>query len=141
MTSLPKLVSELMVIVAGFGINPAGGDQPTVTLVSHQVIAQAVCGRPCPVFAIFDPEKGILLDSRLDPANDLNARSILLHELVHFAQWKATGRTANSCAEWLQRETEAYRVQFAWLSRQVNGERRFPVHRPVLSPVICQAES
>lgn len=140
MSALAKLVSELIVIVAGFGIDAAGGDAPDVRLVSQHVIAAEVCDRPCAVLAVFDPEKGILLDSRLDPLNDLNARSILLHELIHFLQWKATGRVAQGCAEWLRRESQAYEVQFAWLSRQTKGERRFPLRRPILPPVLCAAK-
>ena len=141
MTVLPKLISELLAVVAGFGTYTLDGDLPKVTLVPHSVIVERVCKKPCPVYAYFDPKMGILLDQRLDPVNDLNARSILLHELVHFVQWRSAGRNPRSCDEWLKRESEAYDIQFKWLSRQPRGQRRFPVRRPVLSPVRCRADA
>lgn len=141
MTALPKLVSELLAVIAGFGTYTLDGHLPKVTLVPHHVIVAEVCKKPCPVYAYFDPEKGILLDQRLDPVGDLNARSILLHELVHFVQWRTAGRKPGNCDEWLRRESEAYDIQFRWLSRQSRGERRFPVRRPVLSPVQCRADA
>ena len=141
MSSLARIVPELIAIIAGYGTFTLANELPAITFVSQGVIAERVCGHPCPVFAVFDSAKGILLDERLDPQNDLNARSILLHELVHFAQWSTAGRMPNGCAEWLQREREAYNIQFAWLVRQTNGTRSFPVRRPVLSPVVCAAHS
>ncbi len=137
MTALAKLVPELIAIIASYGSFTVPDDLPTVTFVPQGAIAQEVCGRPCPAFAMFDPERGILLDERLDPLNDLNARSILLHELVHFTQWKSSGRLPGGCAEWLKREKGAYNIQFAWLARQGKGKRHFPVRRPMLSPVVC----
>ncbi|MGI9413077.1 MAG: hypothetical protein ACR2PM_05375 [Hyphomicrobiales bacterium] len=141
MTALPKLVSELLAVIAGFGTYASDGNMPQVTLVPHHVLEAEVCGKPCPVYAYFDPKKGILLDRRLDPVGDVNARSILLHELVHFVQWKTAGRNPKNCREWLSRESEAYDIQFRWLSRQTKGQRRFPVRRPVLSPVQCRADA
>lgn len=137
MSALSQLVSQLVAVIASFGVPAASAEAPAVTFVPQKVIATQVCGRPCPIFAVFDPDKGILMDDRLDPLNDLNARSILLHELVHFAQWKATKRVSRDCAEWLRRERKAYAIQFAWLVRHRTGKRRFPVRRPKLAPVLC----
>lgn len=141
MTSLAKILPELIAVLTGYAAFTLSDEVPAVTFVSQDVIAEKVCGRPCPVFAVFEPEQGILLDERLDPVGDLNARSILLHELVHFAQWQTTGTMAKGCAEWLKREREAYQVQFLWLARQRKGKREFPVRRPILSPVLCGAKS
>jgi hypothetical protein len=141
MSALAQIVPQLIAIITGFGTLSAPATLPSVTFVQQGEIANDVCGRPCPAYAMFDPDKGILLDERLDSLNDLNARSILLHELVHFLQWSASGRTPRGCAEWLQRERDAYEIQFAWLTRQTDGNRHFPVRRPVLSPVICRDRS
>ena len=141
MTSLAKIVPELIAVLTGYAAFTLSDEAPAVRFVSQDVIAERVCGRPCPVFAMFEPDEGILLDKRLDPVNDIIARSILLHELVHYAQWHTAGGMASGCAEWLKRERQAYQVQFSWLARQPKGNRQFPVRQPVLSPVICGAKS
>ncbi len=138
MAGLVKIIPELIAVIAGYGTFAISSEAPAITFVPPGTIAQELCGRPCPAFAMFDPKRGVLLDDRLNPLNDLNARSILLHELVHFAQWKSSGRMPNGCSEWLQREKGAYEIQFAWLARQPKEKRRFPVRRPVLSPVFCK---
>ncbi len=100
-----------------------------------------MCGRPCPVYAVFDSGEGILLDRRLDLADDGYARSILLHELVHFAQWKETGRAAADCEEWMKRESEAYRVQFGWLAKLPPDWRGSPLPRPNHALIRCNGDS
>ena len=137
MSALTQIIPELIAIVVGYGTFSSVSGAPTVSFVSPGTIAQEVCGRPCPAYAMFDPDRGILLDERLDPLNDVNARSILLHELVHYVQWKSSGHMPDGCEDLLQRESDAYEIQFAWLARQTKGIRKFPVRKPVLSPIVC----
>ena len=47
------------------------------------------------------------------------ARSILVHELVHFMQHsEGTFRRDETCEAWMEREHEAYDVQIRWLVDQ-----------------------
>ena len=61
------------------------------------------------------PDGIIYIDNRVDPKRNIVAKGILLHELVHHVQREARGGNAESCAEWLQRERQAYRIQAQWL--------------------------
>lgn len=136
--ALQDLMAELMVFVVsstGYGVLP---DLPEVAPVARPQLEQRVCGKPCPVMALFDSEEGILVDDSLDLLDDPAAQSVLLHELVHVLQWHAAGGPARQCEEWAAREREAYRVQFAWLaSRNFDGHRSV-LPRPVLSLIRCQ---
>lgn len=68
----------------------------------------------------FVPETGqVLLAPDLD-TDSILGRSYLLHELVHAAQYRAGRQAEVNCEAEL--ESEAYRVQTAWLRRQ--GEFR-----------------
>jgi hypothetical protein len=58
----------------------------------------------------------IYLDSSLDPVNDLAARSVLLHELVHFVQQENEAYAMLPvCQGWNEREREALTAQFEFL--------------------------
>ena len=117
--AVSKLVAELLVAIqalSGYGAPPS---TPWVEFVSHQRLQQEACGGPCEVYGWFPPGQTIFLDDRLEPANDVVALSILLHELVHFLQQEAgTFPPAGSCEAWLEREWEAYDIQIRWLTAQ-----------------------
>lgn len=58
------------------------------------------------------------MSDRLDPVRDLRARSVLLHELVHYAQdLHGKFATLEPCERFRQRESEAYAVQNRFLRR------------------------
>jgi len=136
--AIQDLVAELLVFVVsstGYNGTPV---PPEVVPVARPMLEQKVCGKPCPVFALFDPELGILVDDRLDLARNSAAQSVLLHELVHYLQWRTAGRTAATCDEWLAREREAYRIQFRWLAALPAERRGADPARPNFSQIRCQ---
>lgn len=136
--ALKKMVSELLIAISALTGQAAPAAGPDILLVSHHELAQRLCGRPCPVHAYFDPNQGILIDDRMDLAGDVNARSVLVHELVHYLQWRKTGRGPKDCFDWLQREREAYIAQHRWLNGQSpNAPRSFKLTRPLGTPVVC----
>lgn len=137
---LQDLMAELMIFIVSSTGYSAVPDLPEVAPITRPRLEQRVCGKPCPVLALFDPEQGILVDESLDLVGDPAAQSVVLHELVHFLQWNAAGRPASQCDEWLAREREAYRVQFAWLSSLDFDWRDSGLSRPVLSLIRCQPE-
>ena len=125
---LTRLVAELLVAVATLSGYPLPSRQSDVVMIPHEELEQAACGRPCRVFGWSPPGATIYLDDRLDLGGDLFARSILVHELTHYLQ-QESGRFGNrrNCGEWMQREREAYLVQYRWLAH----EQGAPVQAPL----------
>jgi hypothetical protein len=137
-SAIQDLMAELLVFVAAATGTAGAPAPPEVVPIARPALEQRVCGKPCPVVALFDPRLGILVDDRLDLAGGAAAQSVLLHELVHFVQWRTSGRTAATCAEWLAREREAYRIQFAWLASLPDEVRGAAPARPNLSRLRCE---
>ncbi len=122
--TVSKLVAELLVAIQALSGYGAPSEAPRVEFVSHQRLQQQVCGRPCKVYGWFPPGQTIFIDDRLDPAKDVVARSILLHELVHYLQQEAgTFPPGGGCETWLDREWEAYDIQIRWLAAQSAAPR------------------
>jgi hypothetical protein len=90
-----------------------------VALVPHQELASLTCLGNCNVRGAYLPGRGVLLSDELDPVHDDQARSVLLHELIHAAQ-DAAGRYAERppCERYLLREQEAYAVENRYLERR-----------------------
>lgn len=89
---------------------------PEIIRVPHARIEEMVCKAKCAARAIYRPGEGIYLDDNLKPETDLFARSILLHELVHYVQ-DMSGEHADMkpCLRWYHREQEAYAIQKIFL--------------------------
>jgi hypothetical protein len=89
---------------------------PQVRFVPQQEIARVACGQPCFARAYYEPGKGVVLDEQLRPHEDLVARSILLHEIVHHVQHhhNSYGELAE-CERFRRREREAYALQNEFL--------------------------
>ena len=135
--AIDLLAVKLLLVIAGATAYDPPVQPPAIAFLPTAILEQRVCGRPCPVYAVFDPREGILLDERLDLSNDAYARSILLHELVHFVQWKKAGHAARDCPEWMTWESEAYRVQLGWLSKLPPDWRDSSLPRPNRSLLRC----
>jgi hypothetical protein len=89
---------------------------PEVIRVPHERIEELVCNAKCAALAVYRPGEGIYLDDKLKPETDLFARSILLHELVHYAQDMSDEHgDMRPCMRWYQREQEAYAIQKIFL--------------------------
>jgi hypothetical protein len=96
---------------AALGIAP-----PAVQFVPQQEIARAACGQACGVRAYYDPGKGVFLDEELRPNDDVVARSILFHELVHHVQHHRNRYSdLPECERFRFREREAYSLQNQYL--------------------------
>ncbi len=89
---------------------------PEIIRVPHERIEAIVCNAKCAALAAYRPGEGIYLDETLKPETDLFARSILLHELVHYVQ-DMSGEHGDMrlCERWYRREQEAYAIQKVFL--------------------------
>lgn len=129
--SFPDMIVELFAAIEKLSDYARPNSFPRVSQVARAEFERSACGGACRLIkAAYIPEKGVYLDNRLDPENDLMDRSILLHELVHYAQAKS-GRYAHldDCERRRQEEVEAYEIQNAYLAS--NGHRpafRVPAH-------------
>jgi hypothetical protein len=113
-----KILAELIVAASAISGYPVPADYPDVALIAHEELEQQACGQPCRVYGWAPPGSIIYLDNRLDLEGNLFAKSILVHELTHYLQ-QESGKYGQrvSCREWIEREREAYLVQFRWLAR------------------------
>jgi hypothetical protein len=115
---MPELVVSLMAWVALLTGSPRLETVPTVVRLPHAELEAVACGHPCPVLGLYTYGDVVLLDDALDVEADLYARSVLLHELVHYAQ-EMGGKYAGmeTCMAAILREREAYHVQNEYLRR------------------------
>ena len=115
---LAGLVAKLFITIKVLAGYPVPDVPPEVRLVPRAELAAMVCAGRCRVIGAYLPAGGILLVDELDPVNDVRARSVLLHEMVHYLQ-DLHGRFADSrpCVRFLLREREAYAVQNRYLGR------------------------
>lgn len=117
--TVAKLVAELLIAIHGLSDYPVPAEQPSVEFVAHEVLEREACGGPCAIYGWYPPGQTIYLDDRLDPANDVGDRSILVHELVHYLQQESGPYTGHlNCGAWTQREGEAFDIQIRWLREQ-----------------------
>jgi hypothetical protein len=134
-----ELFSALLswaVVLSGY---PTPEELPRVARVSHAFFVGNACGgRECKVWGWYAGGDVLYIDSRLNPASDLLASSVIVHEMTHYLQAKAgklehraSAALADSgtatfvnCELTIELEREAYAVQQAYLVR-------YGVYRPV----------
>lgn len=107
----------------------SGYAPPTVPPQVHRVpqaqISEQFCHGPCEIKAVYDPTLGVFIDEKLDVRDNVFARSILLHELVHHVQ-SVSGRFdmgGSECARRNTAEQEAYFIQNRYLMQMNDGHR------------------
>lgn len=97
---------------AGIGVPD---EPPHFYPVTSKTLALLACGKPDCGARALQVADAIFYDHRIDTGDPLDL-SILVHELVHYAQWVTRGE-ATTCVERRAREEEAYRVQAEVLDR------------------------
>jgi len=98
---------------------------PEIHRVPQAVIQANFCSRSCPIRAAYDATRGVFIDEKLDVANSIFDRSILLHELVHHVQ-AVSGRFDMGSSDCMRRnsaEHEAYFIQNRYLMGMNNASR------------------
>jgi hypothetical protein len=115
--SMDDLLPALLVAVHHLSKYPHPDQLPPVHRVPHATIEQLACGRACAALAAYRPGEGIYLDDALKPESSVFARSVLLHELVHYVQDVSNELAAvRPCERWYRREQEAYAIQKRFLA-------------------------
>jgi hypothetical protein len=136
---MDELFSALLgwaVVLSGY---PAPVEVPRVERVPHAFFVENACGgRECKVWGWYAGGNVLYIDSRLNPADDLLASSVIVHEMTHYLQAQAgklehrataalggsATATSVNCELTIELEREAYAVQQAYLVR-------YGVYRPI----------
>lgn len=113
-----ELVAVLMAWAVLLTGSPKPATAPTVKLVPHAHLEELACGQPCPILGLYAYADVVYLDDQLKPESDVFARSILLHELVHYLQ-QINGNYDGMglCEATVLRERQAYYAQNEYLIR------------------------
>ena len=122
------LVASLLTAVSGYTGYAVPGDPPVVLMLPHAALEAMACDHPCAVMGYAGPNGSIALDDRLRIGTDPGDTSILVHELTHVLQRAAAGGApAADCTAWMEREREAYDVQYRWLQDTAGSMREFSI--------------
>ncbi|MDX1489174.1 MAG: hypothetical protein R3268_13275 [Acidiferrobacterales bacterium] len=114
---IARLVPELLTAIDQLSKYAIPQQLPGVHRVPHRKIEELTCGgATCAALAAYRPGEGIYIDEALEPETDIFARSVLLHELVHYVQDVSNELAgAEACDRWVRREQEAYAIQQRFL--------------------------
>jgi hypothetical protein len=97
---------------------------PLVTIADSDTVSKYACQGKCKAVGAFHPVYGIAIAKHMNPLKNDLARSILLHELVHFLQHEnKLYATANDCIRWFKRERQAYAAQNKFLRKAQSTTR------------------
>lgn len=126
--ALSSLVAELFTAIQTLSPYAVPAEPPAVHLVPQAVIQERFCRGPCRVKAAYHTDDGVFLDERLDVHRNAFDRSILVHELVHHAQFRSGlfDPGMSECERVSRDEREAYEIQNRYLS-SVRDWRRLPL--------------
>ncbi|NIO43833.1 MAG: hypothetical protein GTO41_29000 [Burkholderiales bacterium] len=113
---LEQLLPALLEAVDHLSKYAVPKEVPPVYRVPHEKIEELACGTRCAALAVYRSGEGIYIDQALRPETDVFARSVLLHELVHYVQDVSKElASARPCERWYRREQEAYAIQKRFL--------------------------
>lgn len=114
--TMKAIVVSLLAWLGAHTDYPPAHEAPAVALVPHSFIEDLACGSPCDVLGVYPDGNLVYIDSALNVETNVCARSVILHELVHYLQDR-NHRYLNlpSVMRWHVREVEAYALQRQYL--------------------------
>jgi hypothetical protein len=129
--TLSHLLLELFTAIRMLSGYPVPADFPEVHRVPRAQLESRICRGSCRVKAFYIKGEGVYIDEALNIEQDLPAKSILLHELVHHVQG-VTGKfdTLPDCHGWYAKEYEAYEIQNRYLRSEGSTTGYYMSGRP-----------
>jgi hypothetical protein len=120
------LLADLVAWAARLSGLPAApiAQLPALRPVSAAELAREVCGEASPcrgVVAAYNTERREVLYVESFDMRDVESRSFIVHELVHYLQHQVRGERMASCMEAIASERQAYAAQNAYM--QASGRR------------------
>ena len=118
--TMKAIVASMLTWLGAHSDYAAGNDAPAVALVPHSFVEDLACGGPCDVLGVYPDGNMVYIDQALEPETNICARSVILHELVHYLQDRDRKYlNLGPLLRWNVREMEAYGLQRMYL--QENG--------------------
>lgn len=119
---MDTLIATLIAWAVANSQYPAPERPPAVEFRATAYFAEEVCPRDkvhCAPRGYYEDGSGqiVLHDSQQD-LGVVNARAILLHEIVHYLQDSSGQWGEKTCESWVAREHEAYRLQLLYMVSQ-----------------------
>lgn len=119
------------IVLSGY---PDPGIQPALEYRPHEFFVENAClGIDCEVMGWYNDEDVVYLDARMRGLESTFAKSLLVHEFVHYLQDHSGELEPYSCAQQIWRERQAYAIQREYMAK-VHGKAYFHLMRPA----ICQ---
>lgn len=116
---------------------PAPEQPPKLEYRLHDFFIHEVCGdRDCKVIGWYNDEGIIYVDERLRYSTSSFAKSLIVHELVHYLQHRSGEFDTFSCEHSIAREREAYSVQSDYMLQLGNAVNPMRLH-----PTSCRYPS
>jgi hypothetical protein len=107
---------------------------PEVLFEQHSFFVENVCGgNECNVAGWYEDGGAVYIDERYSDIEQSFASSLVVHEFVHYLQYKSGKFDTQSCEDSRMREREAYYVQNRYI---VEALARFDTIDP--GPTVCK---
>lgn len=114
--TMKAIVAGLLAWLGTHSGYPMADDAPAIALVPHAYLEDLACGGPCDVLGVYPDGNVVYIDKALEPETNICARSVILHELVHYLQDRDRKYlNMHAVLRWHVREREAYTFQRAYL--------------------------
>jgi hypothetical protein len=115
------------VMLSGY---PEPAKPPMVEYKPHRFFVEETCGgQECEAVGWYNDRGIVYLDDRLRNSDDVLARSLIVHEFVHYLQHLSGKFDSFSCADQIMREREAYAIQRNYVA-EAHGQPQYQVMRP-----------
>lgn len=115
--SMSEIIAGLLLFIQSqVGLfNPI--EPPHIEFMQAVEIAELACEQQCgDIKGWTPPGSTVYLNQNLGITRDMFDRSIILHELVHYVQYKyQLVNMPTDCLTWKAREAQAYQLQLVWL--------------------------
>jgi hypothetical protein len=86
-------------------------------------VANVCGGRECNAVGWYNDERIVYIDDRLRDKDTMFARSLMVHEFVHYLQHLSGQFDSTSCEDSVKRERQAYAIQREYV--QAHGDVAF----------------
>ena len=124
---MTELLSGLIIWIVANSAYSDPNAMPTIRYQSETFFTEQVCQNSdthCAFRAYYQDGSNMIVlhEAYAETLDDARARSLLVHELVHYlqdtsGQWGAE----KTCHSWLEREHEALRLQYLYLVKQTGN--------------------
>lgn len=139
---MDAVIARLLAWAVAHSGYPAPAQPPSVEYRPAAYFVEHVCdGRTqCAVQAVYLEEtRTIIISSAVRDLPDLRTRSLIVHEIVHDLQQLSGRWRDKSCETWVEREHEAFRLQFQYFA--AHGGNPFSHSMPVLDRMQCEQDA